>query len=76
MEADQKVEASLRRYAKSLGYYFKKSRARSWSNNNQQKYALLTIDNRIVLGEAFDASLQDIEKYLDAQLLAQTSKEV
>ena len=58
-------ESVLRARARKLGYSIHKSRLRSINEDNLGKYALVKEDNRsIVLGERFDASLEEIEEYL------------
>jgi len=58
-------ESVLRARARKLGYSIHKSRLRSINEDNLGKYALVKEDNRsVVLGERFDASLEDIEEYL------------
>ena len=49
-----------------LGYAIHKSRARSIHEDNLGKYALVRKDsNSVVMGERFDASLEEIAQYLD-----------
>ena len=58
-------ESVLRARARKLGYSIHKSRLRSINEDNLGKYALVKEDNRsVVLGERFDASLEEIEEYL------------
>jgi hypothetical protein len=58
-------ESTLRSRARKLGYSIHKSRLRSIDEDNLGKYALVRKDgNSVVLGERFDASLDDIAEYL------------
>jgi len=58
-------ESTLRARARKLGYSIHKSRLRSIDEDNLGKYALVKKDgNSVVLGERFDASLEDIAEYL------------
>jgi hypothetical protein len=60
-------EATIRRRAKRLGYYVSKSR--EWKHaphaNNRVRYMLINSNRWIVLGMRFDASLQDIDEFLN-----------
>ena len=57
-------ESVLRARARKLGYSIHKSRLRSINEDNLGKYALVKDDNKsVVLGERFDASLEEIEEY-------------
>ena len=59
-------EKTLRVRARRLGYAIHKSRSRSIHEDNLGRYALVKYDsNRVVLGERFDASLEEIAEYLD-----------
>ena len=59
-------ESALRARARKLGYTIHKSRLRSINEDNLGKYALVKEDgNSVVLGERFDASLEEIAEYLD-----------
>ena len=58
-------ERTLRARARKLGYCIHKSRLRSINEDNFGKYALVKEDSRkVVLGERFDASLEEIAEYL------------
>lgn len=57
-------ESALRARARRLGYSIHKSRSRSIHEDNLGKYALVKDDNYVVLGERFDASLEEIAEYL------------
>jgi hypothetical protein len=58
-------ESVLRARARKLGYSIHKSRLRSINEDNLGKYALVKDDNKsVVLGERFDASLEEIAEYL------------
>ena len=60
-----KKESALRTRARKLGYVIHKSRSRSIHEDNLGKYALVKEDsNYVVLGERFDASLEEIAEYL------------
>jgi hypothetical protein len=60
-----KMESALRTRARKLGYAIHKSRSRSIHEDNLGKYALVKEDsNYVVLGERFDASLEEIAEYL------------
>jgi hypothetical protein len=59
-------EGTLRARARKLGYVIHKSRSRSIHEDNLGRYALVKKDsNRVILGERFDASLEEIAEYLD-----------
>jgi hypothetical protein len=59
-------ESTLRARARKLGYAIHKSRSRSIHEDNLGRYALVMEDsNRVVLGERFEASLEEIAEYLD-----------
>ena len=59
-------ERTLRARARKLGYVIHKSRSRSIHEDNLGGYALVKEDsNLVVLGERFDASLEEIAEYLD-----------
>jgi hypothetical protein len=58
-------EGTLRARARKLGYSIHKSRSRSINEDNLGKYALVKEDSKsVVLGERFDASLEEIAEYL------------
>jgi hypothetical protein len=58
-------EGTLRARARKLGYSIHKSRSRSIDEDNLGKYALVKEDSKsVVLGERFDASLEEIAEYL------------
>jgi hypothetical protein len=58
-------ESTLRARARKLGYCIHKSRSRSINEDNFGKYALVKEDGRkVVLGERFDASREEIAEYL------------
>ena len=59
-------EKALRARARKLGYAIHKSRSRSIHEDNLGRYALVKENsNLVVLGERFDASLEEIAEYLD-----------
>ena len=58
-------EGILRTRARKLGYTIHKSRSRTINEDNLGKYALVKENsNSVVLGERFDASLEEIAEYL------------
>jgi hypothetical protein len=58
-------ESTLRARARKLGYSIHKSRSRSIDEDNLGKFALVKEDSKsVVLGERFDASLEEIAEYL------------
>jgi hypothetical protein len=60
------TENALRARARKLGYAIRKSRSRSIHEDNLGQYALVKEDsNDVVLGERFDASLEEIAAYLN-----------
>jgi len=59
-------ENRLRRRAKRLGLWLKKSRAKQWSLNNRMGYTLIDpYSNTCVWGPEFNESLTNIENDLD-----------
>ena len=60
-------EATVRRRAKRLGYYVSKSRERKHlpHANNRGCYMLINANRWVVLGRRFDASLQEIDEFLN-----------
>jgi hypothetical protein len=59
-------ERTLRARARKLGCSIHKSRSRSIHEDNLGGYALVKEDsNLVVLGERFDASLEEIAEYLN-----------
>jgi len=60
------TERALRARARKLGYAIRKSRSRSINEDNLGKYALVKEDySDVVLGERFDATLEEIAEYLN-----------
>ena len=58
-------KSTLRARGRKLGCVIHKSRSRSIHEDNLGKYALVKIDsNCVVLGDRFDASLEEIAEYL------------
>ena len=58
-------ESTLRARARKLGYVIHKSRSRSIHEDNLGRYALVKKDsNSVVLGERFEATLEEIADYL------------
>ncbi len=65
-EDDTGREAKLRRLAKRRGYLIRKDRARSINGDHFGDYMVVDADrNFIVLGSRFDATLDDIEEWLE-----------
>ena len=64
---DSVLENRLRRMARRMGWRIIKSRARTLHSNDLGKYML--VDNRNVVfgGGSFDATLEDIEFWLNAE---------
>lgn len=59
-------ESTVRSRASRMGYSIQKSRARMISLDSHGEYRLVwTAQNSICLGEHFDATLEDIDAYLD-----------
>jgi hypothetical protein len=59
-------ESALRAHAQRAGYAIRKSRDRSIHGDNFGEYMLVEVDrNFVVLGERFNASLEDITEYLE-----------
>lgn len=63
--AQKTKEAQVRRLAAHYGYQVKKSRQRP-HYDNQGEYMLVDASNHIVQGGRFDASLDDIYRYIRA----------
>ena len=60
------TESTLRARARKLGYLIRKSRSRSVHEDNLGHYALVKENNNeVVLGERFDATLEEIAAYLN-----------
>jgi hypothetical protein len=59
------TESAVRSRAKRANYVVRKSRSHVISSVNRGKFMLMNIRNCIVLGERFNASLEDIAEYLD-----------
>jgi hypothetical protein len=63
---DKVRENRLRRQAKRLGLWLKKSRARQIHLDNHGEYMLLDLEsNFIVAGSRFDLELDDVQAWLD-----------
>jgi hypothetical protein len=56
-------ESSVRRLAKRRGYLVRKSRQQN-TDMNSGDFMLLDRRNRVILGEQFDATLEDIDAFL------------
>jgi hypothetical protein len=59
-------ESAVRSRAKTRGFRVWKSRQRSTHYNNEGEFMLVNQNNDVVLGERFNASLEDIADYLAA----------
>jgi hypothetical protein len=60
------TESAVRSRAKTRGFRVYKSRQRSTHFNNLGKFMLVeSFRNMVVLGDRFDASLENISGYLD-----------
>jgi hypothetical protein len=60
-------ESRIRREAKRQGYAVRKSRTRNVHGNDLAEFMLIEVNrNCCVLGERFDASLEDIQNYLSS----------
>jgi hypothetical protein len=63
--AKMRMEWRVRQWAARRGFQVRKSRSRSLKMNDHGEYRLVDVfTNTIVLGERFDASLDDIVEYL------------
>lgn len=61
-------ESRIRGLATRRGYQVRKSRQRSQHIDNQGLFMLVRADgNQLVLGERYDASLEEIEAYIRSQ---------
>ena len=62
-------ENRVRRLARQHGYVLRKSRARKhWTVDNQGRFMVIEARrNLVVLGERFDASLDDIDLFFSSQ---------
>jgi hypothetical protein len=61
---ERNQEQRLRKRARRREFAIRKSRARNLHFDNQGLYVLVDYNNFVVLGERFDASLDEIEEYL------------
>ena len=62
---ESRLEARLRRLAKTVDYRIEKSRVRNPHFNNQGEYQLIAnYYNVVVAGVNYDASLSDIEGFI------------
>jgi hypothetical protein len=61
---DLASESVMRRRARRMGYSVSKSRDRSLHSDNRGQFMLCDERNVVVLGDGFDASLQDVADYL------------
>jgi hypothetical protein len=62
-------ESTVRKYAKRRGYGVSKSRDRTQHMDNFGEYMLVNLNNCVVLGGKFDASLNEIMAYLKGEPL-------
>jgi hypothetical protein len=62
--SDCASESAIRTRAGRMGYSVSKSRDRSLHHNNCGQFMLCDDRNTVVLGDRFDASIQDIAYYL------------
>jgi hypothetical protein len=62
--SDSASESTVRARAGRMGYSVSKSRDRSLHSNNRGHFRLCDDRNTVVLGDGFDASLQDVADYL------------
>jgi hypothetical protein len=61
-------ESTVRAMASRMGYAVRKSRERTTHLNNLGEYMLVELNrNFCVLGERYDATLDDIERWLQKQ---------
>jgi hypothetical protein len=61
---DSAGESAVRARAGRMGYAVSKSRDRSLHSNNRGQFRLCDDRNTVVLGDGFDAPLQDVADYL------------
>ncbi len=67
---DRNREVRIRRLARRHGYVLRKSRARKYvlTMNNQGQFMVIQARrNLVVLGERFDASVDDIELFFSSR---------
>jgi hypothetical protein len=62
-QTERAIETRARRAAKREGYFMRKSRA-ALSIDNHGQFRLIDGNNRMVAGEKFDMSAQDVLDYL------------
>jgi hypothetical protein len=62
------LENRVRRKAIRIGWRVCKSR-QQWHSNNKGEFQLVNCSNLVVLGCDYDASLDEIESYLDERVL-------
>jgi len=67
MDTEDKVrENRYRRWAKRLGLYIKKDRAKRWSLDRQGGYMILELYRNLILaGERFNLSLDEVDEFLE-----------
>jgi hypothetical protein len=72
MEIDKTLEKRVRTKAPRNGYVVSKSRQRAHVPNldNRGLYMLADDRNHCVLGDRYDATLEEIEAFLDEQVAA------
>lgn len=71
MFEDKTADARVRRKAKRVGWRVEKSRTRLVHHNDRGMYQLIDDRNCICGGADYDASLPDIEAWIDTELTAQ-----
>jgi len=62
--------ATIRRRAKRLGYYVSKPRQSKYvpQADNPAYYMVIDANRRVVLGERFDARLEDSDEFLNGKM--------
>jgi hypothetical protein len=70
MEIDKTIEKRVRTKARRNGYIVSKSRQRAHAPNLDNRGAFMLSDDRnhCVLGDRYDAALEEIEAYLDERV--------
>jgi hypothetical protein len=63
-------ESAIRGRARSAGYLVCKSRERSTHCNNHGEFQLVDDRSYVVLGDRFDASLEDISRFISRRTSA------
>ena len=61
MPTDRAMEARARRAAKRAGFIARKSRARTWSCDNQQQFQLVDASSNVIWeGDRFELTPEDV----------------